>query len=79
MLMRDAQICAHLAPRDLLALSRASRGFRKLLLAKPAPWRNALIQDGPTPPPPAGVDARAWAHLLFGDALCHASARFPPA
>lgn len=67
------QIFGHLAPGDLLSLSRVSRSFQKLLLDSSSLflWKAAFGNVPELPPPPEDVPLIEWTNLVFGGILCH--------
>lgn len=67
------QIFGHLAPADLLSLSRVSKSFRKLLLDSSSLflWKAAFGNVPGLPAPPEDVSLIEWTNLVFGGVLCH--------
>lgn len=74
------QIFGHLAPIDLLQLSRVSKSFRQVLMAKSSAWlwRSTWNSIPGTPATPEDVSEPAWTQLLFGGAVCYVCTLFVP-
>ncbi|KAI0270414.1 hypothetical protein BC834DRAFT_512121 [Gloeopeniophorella convolvens] len=70
----NSQIFIRLHPRDLVSLSRANKALRHTLISFDWRflWQSArLTAPGLSiPEPPEGTCEPAWAHLLFGPAVC---------
>ncbi|KAH9942448.1 uncharacterized protein BXZ73DRAFT_74704 [Epithele typhae] len=66
------EIFSVLHPKDLLHLSRASKAFRRLLLAPSTVpcWKEARSRQENLPAPPPHMSEPAWASLLFSN-HCH--------
>ncbi|KAJ7584833.1 hypothetical protein C8J56DRAFT_1053216 [Mycena floridula] len=71
------EILSHLAPKDLLQLSRATRAFRRFLVwnSALACWRAARANDYGVPQPPPGMSKLRWAHLTYINRCKHWAAR----
>ena len=67
------QIFGHIAPKDLVNVSRTNKAFRTLLMSADAKglWRESFNQLDDYPPCPEDVSHRAWAHVLYGGNFCH--------
>ncbi|KAI0319399.1 hypothetical protein OF83DRAFT_1170230 [Amylostereum chailletii] len=63
-----------LLPQDLLNLSRTSKNLRAVLMSRNAVsvWKTSRtnVPGPPTPAPPSDLSEPAWAHLLYGGAVC---------
>ncbi|EIM81317.1 uncharacterized protein STEHIDRAFT_142498 [Stereum hirsutum FP-91666 SS1] len=67
------EIFGHLAPGDLVSLSRVSKSFRSVLIARSSAflWKSAFVNVPDLPPCPDDMDEPEWANLLFGGSYCH--------
>ncbi len=68
------QICGHLLPKDLLNLSRTSKGFHSLLMSRRSQsiWKAVCLNLPGLPPCPPDLTEPAYINLIF-DAHCHVS------
>ncbi|KAF9461968.1 hypothetical protein BDZ94DRAFT_1220801 [Collybia nuda] len=66
------EIFGHLLPQDILHLSRLTKEFRNLILAKSARpiWKDAFANIPELPMCPQEMSLPAWADLVFGS-HCH--------
>ncbi|KAI0310593.1 hypothetical protein OF83DRAFT_849260 [Amylostereum chailletii] len=66
------EIFGHLAPSDLVRLSRVTKAFRQLLVSKQSVflWKQAFEDLVGTPPSPPDISELEWANLLFGGSFC---------
>ncbi|KAI0041805.1 hypothetical protein FA95DRAFT_1610702 [Auriscalpium vulgare] len=67
------EIFVHLPPADLIQLTRVSKAFRQILLTRRVSWlwKASYALDPNVPPCPEDMTLPAWAHLLYGGAICH--------
>lgn len=75
-LIESSQICAHLQPKDILNLSRASKNLRKFFMSRnSAPiWKTALSNVSILPTCPGDLSEPAYVDLMFGS-HCYVSRR----
>ncbi|TFY72167.1 hypothetical protein EVG20_g834 [Dentipellis fragilis] len=68
------EVFSHLAPADLIQLTRTSKSLRLLLLSRKSNfiWRSVRTQvPGPAVPnPPEDMSEPSWANLIFGGPFC---------
>lgn len=76
-----AQVIAKLSPSSLLAISRTSRFFRRLVLTKRAEpiWANAKKRDGWVDLPTMGWSEIEYAKMVSKDACQVCDLRLPVA
>ncbi|KAJ3906890.1 hypothetical protein F5879DRAFT_763267, partial [Lentinula edodes] len=66
------KILCYLDPRDLLHLSRTSKGLRNILMSKTteSTWRICRLNIDGLPPLPSDLNEPQYARLMF-DSYCH--------
>ncbi|KZV73708.1 hypothetical protein PENSPDRAFT_648674 [Peniophora sp. CONT] len=67
------EIFCALDPASLVHISRTTKAFRQLLFSPGYAhvWREVFARDeSDIPLPPDGMQAKDWAHLLFGGKIC---------
>lgn len=69
---KPSQICSFLHPKDMLHLSRTSKGLRQIFMSRHSlgVWRAVLASLDGLPPCPDDLSEPAYASLIF-DQYCH--------